>query len=177
MRSISKQGVDHDLNSLTALMVTDCHFQSWTDLRVLTDPSFHFGCCVFSRKCVLSTWTTQLFKFHIVEGCEILSLRHGLRDTYIGAQFDQLMFWKMCEFLFVIVQQDSWHFVICPRRFVRCRQFCVTVVSWLFWATSFTVLSEQPEILQASSSHMSVTAPYLLSWLTEITVRRINSAM
>ena len=123
--SIAKKGVDHDLDSVTALMVADCHLQSWTDLRVPTDPSFYFGWCVVSRCFTLSTWASQFVQFRIVEGREILSLSHGLRDTYIGAQFDQLkMIWKICEFLFIIVQQVSLHFVIGPRRFVRCRHFC-----------------------------------------------------
>ena len=56
---------------------------------------------------------------------EILSLRHGLRDTYIGAQFGQLnMICKICEFWFEIVLHISLHFLIGLRRVVRCRQFC-----------------------------------------------------
>ena len=43
MRSVAKQGVDSDLNSVTALVVTDCYLQYWTDLRVSTDPFFYFG--------------------------------------------------------------------------------------------------------------------------------------
>ena len=39
--SVAKQGVDADLNSVTALAVTDCDLQYWTDLRVPTDPSFY----------------------------------------------------------------------------------------------------------------------------------------
>ena len=97
-------------------MVTDGHSPSWTDLRVPTDPSFHFGWCVVSRWCVLSKWTSQFVQFRIVEGREILSPRHGLRDTYNGAQFDQLkMIWKICEFSFIIVQQVSLPLFIGPR--------------------------------------------------------------
>ena len=45
----------------------------------------------------------------------MLSLRHGLRDTYIGAQFDQLkMIWKICEFSFGIVQKICLHLIIGP---------------------------------------------------------------
>ena len=43
----------------------------------------------------------------------------------------------------------------------------ITMVSELFWTTSFPVLSKQPECLQVTLSHMSTTAPYILSWLLE----------
>ena len=67
----------------------------------------------------------QFFQFRIVEGREILSLRHSLRDTNNGAQFDQYkMIWKICEFSFVIVQQISLHSLIGLKWFVRGHQFC-----------------------------------------------------
>ena len=59
---------------------------------------------------------------------------HGLRDTYIGALLGQLkMTWKICEFLFVIVQQVSLHVLIGPRRdfFVVINSVGTTVVSGL----------------------------------------------
>ena len=43
MRSIAKEGFDADLDPVTALVVTDCYPQYWTDLRVSSDPSFCFG--------------------------------------------------------------------------------------------------------------------------------------
>ena len=64
----------------------------------------------------------------------MMSLRHGLRDTHIAAQFDQLkMVWKIGEFLFVIVQQCP-----CTLSLVRGDLFVVdnsvgiTMVSELF---------------------------------------------
>ena len=45
--------------------------------------------CRLQVMCTLDK-ATQFVKFRIVEGREILSLRHSLRDTSIGAQFDQL---------------------------------------------------------------------------------------
>ena len=65
--SITKWRFDHDLDSVTALMMTDCHLQSWTDLRVPTDPSFYFGCYFVSRKSKLSTWTSKCVQFCLVE--------------------------------------------------------------------------------------------------------------
>ena len=49
----------------------------------------------------------------------MLSPRQSLRDTCIGAQFDQLkMIWEICEFSFIIVQQVSLHSLIGPRRLI-----------------------------------------------------------
>ena len=158
-------------------MVTDCHLQSWTDLRLPADPSFHFGWWVcLDVKCTLDM---------SLPICQVPHRRGSWNAVpspesswyLIGAQFGQSeMIWEMCDFLFVIVQQIFLHNLIGPKRFVRCRQFC-----WhyhdLWIVLSFLVLSEQPEILQASSSHMSATAPQILSWLTEMIVRRTNSAV
>ena len=93
-------------------------------------------------------------KFRIVEGREILSLRHGLRDAYIGAQFDRLnmIYRAACKFPCTLSLVRGVLFVV-------DNSVGITMVSELFWATSFPVLSAQPEILQASSSHMSATAP------------------
>ena len=46
---ITQQGLYHDLDSVTSLMVTDSHLHSWTDLSVFTDPFFYLGCCNVSR--------------------------------------------------------------------------------------------------------------------------------
>ena len=76
-------------------MVTDCYLQSWTDLRVPTDPSFTLDDELSRGKVYSGRESPQFVKFRIVECREVLSLLHGLRETNIGAQFDQLkMIWK-----------------------------------------------------------------------------------
>ena len=63
--------------------------------------------------CTLDMGHPNLSSSASSKGREILSPRHRLRDTYMGAQFDKLkMIWTICEFLLVIVQQVSLHFVI-----------------------------------------------------------------
>ena len=92
----------------------------------------------------------------------MLSLRHGPGDTNIGAQFDQIE--DDLEYLRIFDRNRAAKF-LAPYHWSRSVLFVVdnsvgnTKVSELSWATSFPVLSEQPEILQAGSSHMSATAP------------------
>ena len=49
MNEFHRQMRNWSWSPVTGMMVTDCYLQSWTDLRVPTDPSFRFGLCVVSR--------------------------------------------------------------------------------------------------------------------------------
>ena len=88
----------------------------------------------------------------------MLSLRHSLRDTCIGAQFDQLkMIWKICEFSFKIVQQVS-----LQSHWSEAFRSLSTILLASPWSLN---CSEQQVSLyflnnqRACSSHMSATAP------------------
>ena len=72
----------------TALMMTDCHLQAgpifvFPRIHPLTLDAAKSRGKVYSRH-----EASQFVQFRIVEGREILSPRHGLRDTYIRAQDD-----------------------------------------------------------------------------------------
>ena len=77
-----------------------------------------------------------------------------------------LLFWKICEFLFIFTQASvggSWLAVE--------NSVGITIDSRFSGAPGLVVPFES----LAYSTHRSATAPSTLSWLTEITVRRINS--
>ena len=55
---------------------------------------------------------------------KVLSLFNSLRETCIGAEFDQLqVFWKVCELLLVYTQQVTLSSRIGRRNLIFCRHF------------------------------------------------------
>ena len=59
---VLSRNFDLELHTVTSLMVTVLHLQDWTGLRVSTDPPFHLGWLITSRKSTLSTWSHQFVK-------------------------------------------------------------------------------------------------------------------
>ena len=96
----------------------------------------------------------------------IPALEHSLNNWRWSGRF--------CEFSFIIVEQVSLHVVIGPGRFIRCRQFCLhhhslrIVLSNKFTCTFWTSRDSPSH----TSSHISATATLILSWLTEMIVRK-----
>ena len=105
---VVKWRFDHDLNTVTSLMITDHHIQNWINLRVSTDPSFLLEMIDhFEAKCTLdmirSVCQNDHHRFH-----EELSYFNSLRETSIGAEFGQYgMFGEMCESLLVFTLPGS----------------------------------------------------------------------
>ena len=120
-----KKNIDHDLDSLTAFM-TDCHLQRGTDLRAPTDPPSYF----WTLRCLEVKFSLDMSSSNLSSAAssrvvQYCHLGHSFRDTYIGAQFDQLkMIWKILR---IFVRNRAANFLaLChwSEAFVCCRQFC-----------------------------------------------------
>ena len=116
--------------------------------------------------------TFQSVKFCVIKCREVLSFFDSLRETCIGAEFGQLnVLWKVCDLLLVFTQQVALYSCI------SLSSGGIKMVSRFSGAPGFPVPFECLEISQATSPHISATAPLTLSWLTEITVRRVTSTV
>ena len=132
----------------------------------------------FQARCTLDM-SFQSVKFCIIKCREVVSSFNSLRETCIGAEFGQLkVFWNICELLLVFTQQISLYSCIGGRNLICCRHlWWHYMVFRLSSATGFTVLFEHLESSQANSSHISASAPWTLTWLTEMIARRNTSAV
>ena len=148
---ITKRGADHDLDSVTALMVTDCHLQN-----------LHRSSC--SHGSILLLWMQRCLEVKCTLGMSLTILSSSASPRVV----------KYCPLATVCViptlehslikwRGSGWFAFPCTFSLVRGVLFAVdisvgiTMVSELFWATSFPLLSGQPEILQARH-----TCPLLL---------------
>ena len=102
---VFKQGINHDINTMTFFVRIDFHIQDLVDFRIRTNPPSRSGCFEISRLCVFSTCCLHnLGSFFICN--EELSFLNCLSETSVGAEFRQfLIIRKFCEFPFVFLQQ------------------------------------------------------------------------
>ena len=187
--SPNKDSVIH-LDSVTALMMTDCHLPALAPISslrsflkflyfryVFVKPRIH----PFTLENALSQ--SKVYSRHeprdlssstssrVVKHCPLATV------FVIPALEHSLISWRWSGRLSNCCSQSYSRFpctlsVVRGVLFVVDNSVGITMVSGLFWVTSSRVRSELREIQQANSSHMSATAPKILSWLTEMIVRR-----
>ena len=154
-------------------------FRSGLDGNWLLPPRLDRSSCFHGS--ILSLWMMRLSRVKVYSLHEPSNLSSSASSRVV----------KYCPFRHILRDLEDFRILVhnraasffCTLSLVRSVLFVVdnsvgiTMVSELFWATGFPVLSEQPESLQASSSHIFATAPWILSWLTEKIVRRTTSAV
>ena len=160
--SIAEEGVDHDLDSVTALMVTDCSLQTgpifvFPRIHPFTLDGVSSRSNVYSRHgphhfaSSASSWVVKYCPF-----ATVFTIPASERSLINRRSFGR----------FANVRSYSRSKSPCTRSLVRsgCSLSSATMVSDLSSATGLDVLSEQPEILQASSSHSPVSDPACFLW-------------